>query len=93
MHQNTFGDLIADTENRVKRRHRLLKNHGDNTAAHLTHAGARSLNEILIFQQDCPAGYFPGWTWNQPHNGKRGHTLSATGFTYNSEDFTTFQLY
>ena len=37
MHTHHFGDLVADGEDGVERRHRLLEDHRDAIAAHLLH--------------------------------------------------------
>ena len=54
VHEQRFGDLIADREHRVERRHRLLEDERDLGAAHLPHlalrtasSSSRPLNRML----------------------------------------------
>src|SRR5437763_15391535 len=52
-----FGNLVADTENRIERGHRLLENHRDAIAANVTHRGVVETHEIFSLEH-YPAAAF-----------------------------------
>src|SRR5262249_15541350 len=47
--------LVADGEERVERRHRVLQDHGDPLAADAAHLRIRLLQEVLALEQDLSA--------------------------------------
>ena len=51
-----LGDLIADREHRIQRRHRLLKDHRDARAANPAHRLFVERDEILAVELDDAAG-------------------------------------
>jgi hypothetical protein len=50
-----FRDLLADREERVERRHRLLEDHRDVRAANAAHLLLGLLQQIVAVEQDAPA--------------------------------------
>ncbi len=50
MDRKHLGDLVADGAERIERGHRLLKDHRDPGAAHLTHLGDRGRAEVAAFE-------------------------------------------
>jgi hypothetical protein len=61
VHEERFGDLIADTHHRIQRRHRLLKNERDARAAHPAHLRFRERKQIAPLEHHTPAGDSPWW--------------------------------
>ncbi|MFK4695421.1 hypothetical protein ABIF42_001015 [Bradyrhizobium diazoefficiens] len=87
MHAHGFGDLIADPTNRVKRGHRLLKDHCHPAVARFDALPGLQLRHVAALQQD-PAGPDPrAGLRQQSHHRKRGHALAAAGFADEAEDF------
>src|SRR5512137_251172 len=94
MESERFRDLIAYLEHRVQRGHRLLKDHGYLISSDLSHFRDRQFQQILSLEDHFASFYFTGWAFDQPHDGKRGHTLSASGFPDNAQgiSLTHFQI-
>jgi hypothetical protein len=78
-----FGDLAANRQHRVKRGHRVLKDHGDAVAANLAQLFLAHLDQVLTVKQDLAVYNFTGWLGNQADERHHAHTLAGTGFTYN----------
>ena len=73
---NRFGNLLADGKDRVQRRHRLLKDHGQIRAAQLAHGGFAGLRQIqhtavAPMEMHLAADDAPATMLNQPHDGQR----------------------
>ena len=51
MQAQRFGNLFADGENGIERRHRILKDHGDVVAAHLAHLGVGKFEQIFAVEK------------------------------------------
>ena len=60
MDADRLRDLVADLEDRVERRHRLLEDHGDVVAAHLAHLSLGKRGEVSSLETDFAAGDPPG---------------------------------
>ena len=54
-----LGDLVADGEHRVQRRHRLLEDHRDVVAADLRHLVLVERREVAALEEDARAGRDP----------------------------------
>ena len=67
MESNRLADLAADSENRVERGHRLLKDHRDSRAANVAHLGLAEFQQILIFENNFAADDFRRIR-EQPHD-------------------------
>ena len=88
----TFFNLCARREDRVERRHRLLKDHGDFGAANLAKRRVRALHEVdgravAALEMNGPAGYAPAARFHEPHDRKTRDGLSGTGFADERERF------
>ena len=94
-----FGDLLADTHDRVKGGHGLLENHGDARAAKLpqligrqggeTHVDAVAILHVVlgnaVLENDVARD--DGRGRKQAHDGERGDGFSRAGFADQAEDF------
>ena len=80
-----FGDLVADLQDRIERRHRLLKDHGDIVAADGAHLGFAEGHEVAAEQPDAAADDFPRGPRNEPHDRQGRDALAATGFADDAE--------
>ena len=69
-------DLIADREDRVERRHRLLKDERDLGAAHLAHVRLGQRQQIAVLEPDAAAGD-PSRRLHEAHQRQRGHRFAA----------------
>jgi hypothetical protein len=82
MKLHRLADLSADGEHRIERRHRLLENHRDVVAADRAHLRFVEPEQIAApIELDRTADDPAGRIGNEPHHGKRRHTLAAAGFT------------
>ena len=65
-----FDDLVADLEDRVERRLRLLKDHRDAVAAHLVHLIRRQGEQLLSLKADGASHHLTVGLGQQPHDGE-----------------------
>ena len=70
-----FGDLAADRQHRIERRHRLLEDHRDAVAPNPPDTGVVERQQVLAFEQDT-AILDPSRLGNQPQDGERGDALA-----------------
>src|SRR5437763_6013671 len=76
MHEDRFRDLIPDGENRIERRHRLLKDQRNPGAAHRLHVALARGEQIAALEQHATAGNPSRWL-HQAEDRQRGHGLAA----------------
>ena len=74
-----FRDLVADGEDRVERRHRLLKDERDLGAAHLAHLRFGQRQQIAVLEPDAAAGD-PSRRLHEAHQRQRRDRLAAARF-------------
>ena len=72
-----LGDLVADGEHRVQRRHRLLEDHRDLVAADPLELGLLELDEVAALEEDPRALRDPAGPVDQAHHRERRHRLAA----------------
>ena len=84
MQADRLRDLLADSQNRIERGHRVLKDHRDLVAANPAHLGFALLRQAFAVECDSVGGD-GGGTRQQSHDRKRGDRLSGTGFADDSE--------
>ncbi len=77
--QQRLGDLIADAEHRVERRHRLLEDQRDLRAAHRLHVAIAERQQIASFEAHATAGD-PSRRLHEAHDRQRGHRFAAARF-------------
>jgi hypothetical protein len=75
--QQGFRDLVADGEDGVERRHRLLEDHRDSVAAQLSQGARVETDEVLALEQDAPAGDAARRLRDEAQEGKGRHRLAA----------------
>src|SRR5436305_1517562 len=75
MEDYRLHDLCADREDRVERRHRLLKDHADVAAADRLHLALRELHQVLAEKSDA-ARFNVGVRRKQPHDRERRNALT-----------------
>ena len=80
-----LGELAADRQDRVQRRHRLLKDHGDVAAAHPAHGGFGKRRELAPVEADRAAGDARIRLGKEAHDGERRHRLAGAGFARDAE--------
>ena len=90
MSEDGFGDLVADTHDRVEGGHGLLENHGDARAAKLPQLVGRQLGEmrgeaVAVLKGDLARDDRGGR--KQAHDGERGDGFSGAGFADQAEHF------
>src|SRR5215472_18049578 len=70
MPRQHLAQLVADREDRVEARHRLLEDHTDAATAHRIELRLAKRGEVASFKADVPAGDRAGGT-EEPHDGER----------------------
>jgi hypothetical protein len=87
MQPHSFRNLFPDAKNRIKRSHRLLKNHGNAVAPYAAHFFFRKSQQVFALKKDF-TGNDPPRRRHKPHDGKRGNTFSASGFPDDGQGFS-----
>ena len=72
-----LGDLVADREHRVQRRHRLLEDHRDLVAADLRQLALLERDEIAVLEQDARVLGDSARPVDQPHHRERSDGLAG----------------
>ena len=82
-------DLIADTEDRIQRGHRLLEDHGDHVAAQVLHDNVGRLGHIVGLvaevQADLALHDLALRALQQLHNREAGDRLAAARFAHHAD--------
>ena len=86
MDADRFRDLIADLENGIERRHRLLEHHRDVIAAHVAHLLFGEIGEVAVLESNLAAGDLSR-RCDQAHDRHRGHALAASRFADQRQRF------
>ena len=86
MSADRLGNLRTDRIDRVERRHRLLKDHRDNTAPHVAQRAIRERKHVLSINFDLACEFCPAFR-QQTHQCAQCHTLAAAGFADDAKDF------
>ena len=61
-------DLATDRNDRIERRHRLLKDHGHGGGAQLPQPPVAGAQKFLADQLDAAAGWHQRALWQKPHD-------------------------
>ena len=83
--EHRLGDLVADPEDRVEARHRLLEDHRHLEAAQLADLVLRELQQVPALEEDLTARDLGGRDVQQPHDRQRRHGLAAARFAHHPE--------
>ena len=86
-----LGDLVADGEHRVERRHRLLEDHGHGVAADVAHLVVRELQQVAAIEQDL-AGHGAPRSFDEAHRRHRRDALAAARFADHPQRLTVPDL-
>ena len=84
---NRFGDLLADGEHRIQRRHGFLEDHCHAIAAYCAHVSFIEFEQITILENDL-ASLDPPRIADEPHDGECRHTLARAALADDRECFT-----
>ena len=84
MQPQGLGNLFTDSENRIERGHRILKNHGDVIAAHVAHLAVGKPEQIFSVKENFPADDFPRRR-DQPHDRQRGHRFATAALAHQAQ--------
>jgi hypothetical protein len=76
----------TDRYPRIKRRVRILKDHGDAIASDAAHVFVAEGEQIGIFKDDVSLFDPARRLWDQTLNGKSRYGLATSGFTDQTED-------
>jgi len=90
MHDQRFGDLIANRHRRVQRRHRVLEDHADLGAAHVRAVDQLAAQNVVAAQAGAAARDAAGRHWNQSHDALHRHRFAAAGLADNRQRFAGF---
>ncbi|MND89246.1 hypothetical protein D3C80_812980 [compost metagenome] len=85
MDDQAFLDLPADRHQRIERGDRFLEDHRQLGAAQQPAAFFADADQIGTAELN-PAPVYPRHLGKQPHHGKGGHRLAASGFSDQRED-------
>ena len=80
-----FLDLIADAEDRIQRRARVLKNIADHAAANLPQLGLVHLQHVAAVQENLAAHVTRRRRRHEPRDGERGHAFAATALAHEAD--------
>jgi len=81
-----FHDLVADPHQRIERRHRLLKHHGNAASPQVAPAVFIEREQVSAFEGDLAA--FGGHVVRQQAHQRVGaHRLARAGFADHADDF------
>ena len=91
MGQHGLGNLLAHSHDRIERRHRLLKNHGDPGAAETADIIGGKLQKvcyvfIAVLEVDLASHGRAGR--KQTHDSQRSDGFSGAGFAHQTKHFT-----
>lgn len=89
-HQD-LGHLPADSHHRIKRGHRILKNHRDLISANGAHLLRGFLRQIVIVETDLSPGNAPVAA-QQLDNGFAGDALAAAGLSDNAHQLARLNV-
>jgi hypothetical protein len=81
-----LGDLVANFDNRVEGRLRLLEDHRDAIAAHMSHFGLGQFEQVLVIEDDFALGNFTGLA-DEPHDREQADAFSTTRLANQTKDF------
>ena len=84
-----FGDLMANGQHRIQRRHRLLEDHGNGVAANLAHLGFRQLEQVAALEDHPSVDRSPRRRRDQAQNRQRRNALAAAGLADDGERFAS----
>ena len=85
MQAEALADLLADLIDRVERRHRVLEDHGDVVAAHVTHLLLAHVEQGMSTIQDLAAMDLSRRHGDKAHDGHGRHGLTRTGLANDAE--------
>ena len=80
MQLNRFGNLFADRQDRIERRHRVLKDHRDLAAANLAHLRSGFLEQVFAFEEYLALRIDPAGPLDEAHDRKRVDRLARSRF-------------
>ena len=75
-----LGDLPADGQHRIERRHRLLEHHADVAAPNFTHLRVPELHEVAAVEEDLSAHDPPGRVRDEAQDRQRADRLARPAF-------------
>ena len=81
MENEGFGDLPAHCVQRIQRRHRLLKNHGDAIAPYRPQTRFGCSQQLLPFEADAATWVMGCRVWKQLQHRQAGDALSRPRFS------------
>src|SRR5882762_7904854 len=91
MQTQRLGNLLAHCKDRVERRHRILKDHGDVVAAHMTHLSVGKLQKVYAFKQYL-AGHDLSRRRDQAHDRERRHRLATATLAHQSQQLSAIEI-
>ena len=92
MKGDILHNLSADLHNRIQAGHGFLEHHGNILTSHLSSLLIGHLQNILPVQKNLSFHNFAGGTCEKSHQRKSRYALSAAGFAYNTQSFSSFQF-
>ena len=93
MHAHDFGDLIADLEHGIERRHRFLKDHRHARAADLRASTfRRASTRFVSVEVDLAARFDASGRANEAEERERGDRLAAARFADEADRFAGADL-
>ena len=90
MREDGARDLVADREDGVERRHRLLEHHGDPGATHPAHGFVVLGEKVLALEEDA-AGRDASRRRHQPHDRQRRDALAAPALAHEAQHLAALE--
>src|SRR5207248_10071546 len=86
-----FGNLLADSIDRIERGHRVLKDHGDVVAAKLSHPLFRKVQKILALEKNLSVNNLSRRR-NQTHDRERRDGFPSAGFSDDAQQLALLNI-
>ena len=87
-----LGNLLTHTQNRVERRHGLLKNHGNFFSPQIAHSLRICLHQVCALEPYLAVGDASGRHGQEFHDGHGGDTFTAARLTHDTQCFASIDV-
>jgi hypothetical protein len=86
VHRDRLADLVADRQDRVERRHRVLEDHRHRPAPDLAQPALGQGEQVLALEERLSGRNSPGWTGNEPEDGHHRDAFPRSRLAHDAED-------
>jgi hypothetical protein len=83
----SLGQLAANRQDWVQRRHRFLEHHRDSVTTNVTHLRIVHIKKVFTLKQNFATHYAARWIRDKAHDGESVDTFATATFSYNTQNF------